>query len=730
MDRLDILGRLGLTIGEDFVGIDDRARFSDEPVRGSGFAHQILVSLALSKNSVSTVTLVRRLWPAERSTLPSKPEGSLSGYVSSARLLIGHRESSPIRTMRNGYILDRPDTHGAKIKATIDTDLDEFKRLVKVGDQGSLKSALALVRGTLLPDDDEEKLPWLKTERAGLRVRLAKAVAQHTGWGESRSAQVVGAFLEEPDGTLLEVVERELAEGASESSLSHAENHVQPLGPEPAPQTPKGGPHHRGSRTRREEERRERLRKEAEERANLRRRRLILRGSTTLSLIAAALLIGLVWQPWASHAPPHVQLELVSDQGQSSVRLSPDVAKVMSPGCGCKDPRTGRWPWFGMGIPAERFTLDGQMNQDRAFDGRTWQITAMVPPLDYVDWYSGSPHSLEMSAKIVRNGQTVWSHRGRFAYFDVVTDSPIRVSQSPRYPYAALIPAAGGETHFRSRQSPSQNLRGRLTVDTSVPARAFDRNGGNKPRDPLSNLRGPVIDVIGSTTKLRVRADRQTQLHGGAAPFLNLPFRKGDLLTVTVRTPFALRLIPRPVEKSRVGPLRTPDKGSRQRKPQLAETPAWIKANASWRLVSPHRTPAYKISLKDLVVPRESKWRAFFNRSESGKPIHAALQPNDDDLSDGDPRSVYYLPPVLSTPQVGVFGPIVGFESDASRGSISSPSGTTDLLLGQHLSVLSDEGIEAGTYRQSSLISTGTPTDQAVLSGKATVTIDDKQLEN
>ena len=92
--------------------------------------------------------------------------------------------------------------------------------------------------------------------------------------------------------------------------------------------------------------------------------------------------------------------------------------------------------------------------------------------------------------------------------------------------------------------------------------------------------------------------------------------------------------------------------------------------------------------------------------------------------------TTFGLPPVSTTPEIGVFGRISHLASDSVTGSVVSGSSATPVSRGQKLLLESRRGVDSGKNRPAPLISSGQPTENADLAGTAAVRIDGRSLSH
>ena len=420
-----------------------------------------------------------------------------------------------------------------------------------------------------------------------------------------------------------------------------------------------------------------------------------------------------------------VELDVVADQGQTEIQLG-TVRNPTSPGCGCLDPSFGELPWYGMSLPSQGFDLSVASRTAKKIDPHRWALTAMVPDTDVTDWYATPTHSLQMRVTADHDDSRRTVFDARVSYFVLMTSRSVHVDQPARNPYAALLPAAGGSTTFRSQSGPRAEWGGTVGISSRAPARdSADAIFRTDDSGPELTQRGPMIDLIGPTIHFSVDA-ADMQLWAGLKRVDGL--QRGDSVDIALTTPFSVRLIPHPVQTAwaaliprewarRVAIARTKDE-----RDQLAKGPT-----GQGRLVETQPLPPYSIELADLAVPARQTWLGFAGRSAKKDTMDPMLS-DDRVLDDGLVTTVYGVPPVSATPEIGVFGPITHYESDTVRGDLVTGSTSTPIARGQKLVLNSSHGVDAGKYRNTPLISSGSPTEQAAISGKAKVKVDGRPL--
>jgi hypothetical protein len=231
-----------------------------------------------------------------------------------------------------------------------------------------------------------------------------------------------------------------------------------------------------------------------------------------------------------------VELAVRADQGEATVAIAAEKLGV-SPGCGCQHPNFGKLDWTGIALPSQGFRLGVTAAPADNVSAGIWQLTAMAPDVDRIAWYAGPYATLEMRVTVNRHGRSLRLFDGRTTFLQVVRAGPVEVEQDRRFPYAALLPAAGGETTTLSRSPARPGRGGSLDVESSAPS----RDAVEIPRKGTFGLgldvnqRGPMIDVIGRTT-FRIGRAGDSQIYAGKQLIRGvLP---NDEVTVRLRTPY------------------------------------------------------------------------------------------------------------------------------------------------------------------------------------------------
>jgi hypothetical protein len=197
--RVNLLGQLTVSDGGE-----------EKVPNQSPFAGVLLGRLAFTSGAVPRSDLRCVLWPDDHGQRPpSGTDDLLNSYVTAVRRLLGFvgMRETPVRSIPGGAIvLDRPGSADRKAKVKIETDLDDFRRKVKLETPASLRQALGLVRGPFLAGIDQEKFPWLGDARRKLEREYVGVAKRLTGRSEAELEATVRDFLSAPHGTLLDAL--------------------------------------------------------------------------------------------------------------------------------------------------------------------------------------------------------------------------------------------------------------------------------------------------------------------------------------------------------------------------------------------------------------------------------------------------------------------------------------------------------------------------------------------
>jgi hypothetical protein len=231
-----------------------------------------------------------------------------------------------------------------------------------------------------------------------------------------------------------------------------------------------------------------------------------------------------------------------------------------------------------------------------------------------------------------------------------------------------------------------------------------------------------MIDVLGPELTLSTRNSRQLKLWAGQKEITRN--RPGQHITVRIYTPFAVRLIPHPVQtewRSKVTEETesTPTSLLGGATDEPDEVP---RGRSRIPLIGP--LPSYTVQMGHIRPPGAS-WASFAERSRKAETV---AEMNEKTSLDPLPTEVwkypdYGLPPVTSRPQIGVFGRITRFNSTSVDGTATIGSDTRAIPQGEELRFASDDGLEAGRYHFTPLVSAGQETTETSIHGIATMFI-------
>lgn len=413
-----------------------------------------------------------------------------------------------------------------------------------------------------------------------------------------------------------------------------------------------------------------------------------------------------------------VEVDLSDAAGRTSIALATQTEEI-SPGCGCLDPSAfAQHPWVGMSMPSNGFDLDVTNEQGGEVANGLWALTVMEPEVGETNWFAPPTHSIWMRVIARRAGKSRVLFVGRTTHVLLWANGPVHVRQSAHNPYAALIPAGGGETTFTSSEAARSAWPGSVNAATTVPDRPEEVRSYNSI--PSVAERGPMIDVLGPTDHFVIRASMRTRLWAALQEVSGA--RPGDQLDISIRTPFSLRLFPSPVQSRWQRQL--PEAWSRQllSTASLSAEDGRVsgRATAQGRFLLTEPLPAYSVTLAHIISPQHHAWRSFAKRSRRNFQLSPMLG---DAAMDRELLTImdFALPPVPQRQAISVFGKITDFKSSSVRGSVSVGGTSHPVIRGSALHFQSSEGLAAGRYALTPLISTGQPTKMVDLSGSASV---------
>jgi hypothetical protein len=122
------------------------------------------------------------------------------------------------------------------------------------------------------------------------------------------------------------------------------------------------------------------------------------------------------------------------------------------------------------------------------------------------------------------------------------------------------------------------------------------------------------------------------------------------------------------------------------------------------------------------IQPPGSSWSSFAAHSGTQELVSEMMGTTAiDPLPSEVWHSSYGLPPVTTRPQIGVFGRITNFKSTSVSGTAVIGSSTRAIPRGEELRFDSSEGLEAGQYHFTPLVSSGQETAETSIFGVATI---------
>ncbi len=361
-----------------------------------------------------------------------------------------------------------------------------------------------------------------------------------------------------------------------------------------------------------------------------------------------------------------IELQAISEAGATRVELSDEELTPMSPGCGCLDPSFGAHEWFGMNLPSSRFDMKLISHSSDALEGKRWGLTALSPELAPIDWFESPNHSLSMRVVAYGGDRRRTLFKGRTTYPLILTEDEVEVDYGKRFPYAALLPGAGGSVEFGSEPGSRPAFGSVMDVRAYAPSRDEipEDLKVESEREYRSHTevtqRGPMVDVLGPVVHLTVPTSRTLDLFAGYRQIKGFGF--SDWITITLRTPYAIRLLPQPATKKWVREHEQAWDEIRQDARQgdrLAQGHLFYGPSLVGRTIDDSATPEYALHLNDVTVPSSSAWRKFAWTSSHHGGVKQALSNHE-----LDPQSTvsYQLPPVGRNVEVGIFGPMTELE--------------------------------------------------------------------
>lgn len=441
-----------------------------------------------------------------------------------------------------------------------------------------------------------------------------------------------------------------------------------------------------------------------------------------LAVGAALLATAFVFKDYNRSKP--VEIQVTAEPGKTRIQMSGDETRPMSPGCGCLNPSFGAHEWFGVNLPSTGFDMrviaPGGKNR--------WALTAMSPELAPIDFYETPNHSIFMRVTAGDYGGRRVLYSGRTTYSLAVLDGRVAIHHGRRFPYSALLPAADGPVEIESEPGSRPDFGSSMNVTALAPARGQmpDSSEISTEREYFEHTeltqRGPMVDVLGPVVRMTLRATPDLELYAGYRKING--FRDGEPIVITLKTPFAVRLFPQPAKQewadaqsSAWGEIvADAAKGDKEAIHRVDLGPALIG-----RLIDEDPVPPYSLSLHNMAVPPPDRWSKFAATSTDRGEVRQMLG---NIRADGDFFTLYQLPPVRPSVEVGVFGPMTKLETSAMHGQVFTDGKAVAFGRGQRLSVESEDGVATGRYQMTPLIAAGPPTEQANAAGDAKVSID------
>jgi hypothetical protein len=418
-----------------------------------------------------------------------------------------------------------------------------------------------------------------------------------------------------------------------------------------------------------------------------------------------------------------VELELRAEQGTSSFTLAAENDAV-SPGCGCSKPEVGKQHWQGMSIPSVGFDLDVEAEPSNDIADDLWSLSVFAPWIGPIDWYGMPAHSVWLRVVAVDSqGYRSTLFNGATSHMVIWSDETVSVRQPRAYPYAAILPAEGGTTSFSSYEAPRAQWGAQVDISSTSPARpaaALDEKYSN----PHVGQRGPMVDILGRTVRFTIPYTNRTRIWTALKPLPRI--HPGDRVHVAVTTPFALRLVPHPVQNDWQATLAKTESSSplKQSLGGLSQGKNIRSPLGQDRLLLKEPLPTYSVRLSQVEAPSQEDWTSFAARSAEDEMIIGMMGDTwVDPLPTGNPWNEYALPPVTTHAQIGVFGRIKKFESTSVGGQAVIGSNSRPIPRGEKLEFISEMGLSAGAYRLTPLVSSGQETARASIFGSAKVWI-------
>ena len=418
----------------------------------------------------------------------------------------------------------------------------------------------------------------------------------------------------------------------------------------------------------------------------------------------------------------HIDLRLQAGQGTTSFSLAPEKAAI-SPGCGCPHPEYGAQPWEGMSVPSRRFQMDLEATPSDEISPNLWSLTAMAPNTGPINWYGEPNRAVWIYVEAQRpNGGWKTLFYGATSHFMLWTPAPVSIHQAQNNPYMAVLPAAGGSTTFTSHEAARAQWANTVDVSTTTPPRGI-ASPKDAPSNPEIGQRGPMMDVLGPTVTLSVTDESQSRMWAGRREISGA--RPGEHILIYIETPFAVRLIPHPVQldwESELAEATSQEGFANLFSAGSAEAKELPRGQG--RVPLRESLPSYTVRMSHIDPPDSEAWASFARRSKTLETIPEMMGFTTlDPLPSMAWHWSYGLPPVTSRPQIGVFGRITTFASTSVGGTAVIGSDPRAVPRGEKLHFDSDHGLEAGHYHFTPLISSGEETAKTSIYGDATIYI-------
>ena len=134
-----------------------------------------------------------------------------------------------------------------------------------------------------------------------------------------------------------------------------------------------------------------------------------------------------------------VELAVTADQGEATVAIAGEKFGV-SPGCGCQNPEGGDLDWTGLALPSKGFRLGVEAEPAENVAEGTWQLTALAPDTDHIDWYASPYATLEMRVTVSRGGLDMRLFEGRTTFLQLIRTDRSGLNRTPASPTRRYCP--------------------------------------------------------------------------------------------------------------------------------------------------------------------------------------------------------------------------------------------------------------------------------------------------